>query len=162
LEHVGSWELANWYLGGAVNITAPDATNLSSLVLNFRIDATEILARVYDINIIHAFKEGKRALNCIDSSGQAIPDPCVSNRKLLPDADVELTVLSSTDGIWALAMPQTENCKDGVDNDGDETIDCEDRECWEYFICARETSCINNLDDDADGKIDCDDPDCIC
>ena len=155
-------QLSLGYVGEQVEIIAPNATNLSPLVVNFNIDSTIIWARIYDINIIGVFKEGKNILNCIDSSGRAIPDPCVSQRKMLPDKDVELTVLSSSGGIWNLAMPWTENCSDGIDNDGDETVDCKDWECRENFVCASETHCGNNLDDDADGKIDCDDSDCAC
>ncbi len=79
--------------------------------------------------------------------------------------------------------PNTESgreCRDGVDNDGDGTMDCEDPDCAELLICTMagggarprpgmptddpntETGreCMDGLDNDADGTVDCADPDC--
>ncbi|MFO0795797.1 MAG: Ig-like domain-containing protein, partial [Candidatus Brocadiaceae bacterium] len=52
-----------------------------------------------------------------------------------------------------------EICDDGLDNDGDGFVDCADTDCEP----CREI-CNNGLDDDRDGLVDCDDPDCtvIC
>ncbi len=47
------------------------------------------------------------------------------------------------------------NCADGVDNDGDGLVDCQDPDC---DSCKEE--CANGTDDDGDGLIDCKDPDC--
>ena len=56
----------------------------------------------------------------------------------------------------------TEICDDGVDNDGDGYIDCEDTDCVDHTACVKiETICNNGLDDDGDGYTDCDDPDCV-
>ena len=38
--------------------------------------------------------------NCTGSSGVASPDPCVVSRKKLKKGDVEIVVLSSTNGRW--------------------------------------------------------------
>lgn len=52
-------------------------------------------------------------------------------------------------------------CSDGVDNDGDELIDCWDTEdCADDEYCAAETECDDEVDNDADGQTDCDDDDC--
>ena len=51
----------------------------------------------------------------------------------------------------------SELCDDGLDNDGDGFIDCDDFDC----DCGGE-DCSNGIDDDGDGFIDCDDFDCDC
>lgn len=63
-------------------------------------------------------------------------------------------------------VPTTEsNCTDGVDNDKDGKIDCDDPDC----NCppppppiTKESDCKDGIDNDGDGKIDCFDPDCNC
>jgi len=54
---------------------------------------------------------------------------------------------------------QTEDCSNGVDDDGDGKIDCADPDCTQTCQQNREI-CDNNKDDDGDGSIDCADPDC--
>ncbi|GAA0760396.1 S8/S53 family peptidase [Psychroflexus lacisalsi] len=51
------------------------------------------------------------------------------------------------------------NCEDGIDNDGDGFVDCEDINCEDFQDCLIER-CIDGIDNDEDGLIDCDDPDC--
>lgn len=56
------------------------------------------------------------------------------------------------------AAPRCEDeevCDDGVDNDGDDAVDCADDDC---DPCPE--LCGNGVDDDADALIDCDDEDC--
>ena len=50
-------------------------------------------------------------------------------------------------------------CGDGVDDDCDGLLDCEDADCVEDPGCV-ELACANVTDDDHDGLIDCEDPDC--
>jgi len=52
--------------------------------------------------------------------------------------------------------PLMEDCEDGVDNDGDGRVDCEDGECSDLCI----ESCTNGEDDDGDALVDCEDDDC--
>jgi uncharacterized repeat protein (TIGR01451 family) len=82
-------------------------------------------------------------------------------------------------------IPANEICGNGVDDDGDEIIDCDDHECfaqdcpevcddgWDndgdsYVDCADTDCppcpelCDDGLDNDRDGLVDCDDPDCAC
>ncbi|MEO2148744.1 MAG: dockerin type I repeat-containing protein [bacterium] len=58
--------------------------------------------------------------------------------------------------------PTAENCTNGVDDDGDGLIDCEDADCDLDPACAGPPpeNCTNGTDDDGDGLADCDDPDC--
>lgn len=52
----------------------------------------------------------------------------------------------------------TEDCDNGVDDDVDGDIDCLDSDCDLDPACAED--CTNGLDDDGDGAVDCDDPGC--
>ena len=51
-------------------------------------------------------------------------------------------------------------CTDGVDNDSDGEIDCDDPDCDDDDACIVDEVCFNDFDDDRDGLVDCDDPDC--
>ena len=66
----------------------------------------------------------------------------------------------------AFAQVTIENCKNGIDDDGDGLIDCAD-----VFQCAGETdcgfedrnfNCADGIDNDKDGDIDCSDSECDC
>ena len=50
----------------------------------------------------------------------------------------------------------TEDCFDGIDNDGDTFVDCDDADCAGQ--CTED--CTDGMDNDGDGLIDCDDEDC--
>jgi hypothetical protein len=52
----------------------------------------------------------------------------------------------------------TEDCNDGIDNDQDNHVDCDDTDCIGDPACGE--ICDNGLDDDMDGDIDCADSDC--
>ncbi|MFH2005946.1 MAG: kelch repeat-containing protein [bacterium] len=57
------------------------------------------------------------------------------------------------------------SCQDGLDNDGDGLIDCNDPDCLVQSWCAanQETlamQCSDGIDNDNDGFIDCEDPSC--
>jgi hypothetical protein len=52
-----------------------------------------------------------------------------------------------------------EVCDDGVENDNDTLVDCEDPSCDADPACLEEL-CDNGSDDNNDGRIDCDDPKC--
>lgn len=54
---------------------------------------------------------------------------------------------------------QVEICNDGIDNDNDGFIDCDDFDCDSDPNCAIEI-CDDGIDNDNDGFIDCDDIDC--
>jgi hypothetical protein len=53
---------------------------------------------------------------------------------------------------------QESDCDDGLDNDGDELIDCEDSSCSSSVPCTE--LCANEEDDNGDDLIDCEDPIC--
>ncbi len=59
----------------------------------------------------------------------------------------------------ASAPGAAEDCADGVDNDCDALLDCEDEACWESEDCG-ELACSDGADDDGDGWVDCADEDC--
>ncbi|MBU1221578.1 hypothetical protein KKF34_05610 [Myxococcota bacterium] len=51
-------------------------------------------------------------------------------------------------------------CDDGIDNDNDGYIDCDDQDCFEAFACNPTEICDDGIDNDNDGYIDCKDADC--
>ncbi len=57
------------------------------------------------------------------------------------------------------------DCADGIDNDGDGQIDCDDSNCASAPECvdciAYECDCADGIDNDGDGQIDCNDSDCV-
>ena len=58
------------------------------------------------------------------------------------------------------SAPGTEiDCGNGVDDDGDGDLDCDDADCLGDPACP-ELDCANGLDDDGDGDVDCADADC--
>jgi hypothetical protein len=62
-------------------------------------------------------------------------------------------------------VPEDERCDNGLDDDCDGDIDCDDSDCAEDPACDQceptgDERCDSGLDDDCDGDIDCDDSDC--
>jgi len=55
---------------------------------------------------------------------------------------------------------QYEICGNGIDDDCNGLIDCQDPMCSYYPDCGEENICDNGVDDDGDGLVDCADPDC--
>jgi len=87
-----------------------------------------------------------------DRIGNGIPVAniiTVTGRPMFPElGEREITI-----GIGATP----EICNDGVDNDRDGWIDCDDPNC--YDLCGPE-NCADEFDNDLDGLTDCEDPDC--
>lgn len=65
-------------------------------------------------------------------------------------------------------MRVREVCADGVDNDGDQAVDCDDPDCpcgGELYGAppmGPDEDCGDGIDNDGDGAIDCQDDDCSC
>ncbi len=53
-----------------------------------------------------------------------------------------------------------ELCWNGLDDDGDGLVDCEDDLCADDTACTTGEICDNDEDDDGDGRIDCSDNEC--
>jgi len=53
-----------------------------------------------------------------------------------------------------------EHCSNGTDDDGNGWVDCDDYQCDGVPPCGVE-HCYNGIDDDGDTYVDCDDFDCI-
>ncbi len=54
-----------------------------------------------------------------------------------------------------------EICTDGIDNDNDGLIDCDDPDCNSIGIICESVACNDGIDNDGDGDIDCEDSDCM-
>jgi hypothetical protein len=93
-----------------------------------------------------------------DYDGDSFGNPDVSlqscdqpNGYVSDDTDFNDTSVASYPGA-------SETCNDGLDNDGDSFIDCDDFDC----DCDESKNCHDGLDNDGDGFIDCEDFDCDC
>ena len=56
-----------------------------------------------------------------------------------------------------------EACSDGVDNDNDPYIDCDDLDCGDVSVCAENTDslCSDGVDNNNNNFTDCEDFDCL-
>ena len=57
----------------------------------------------------------------------------------------------------------SENCSNGIDDDGDSYVDCDDYDCDDDASCGgtgEDEICDDGVDNDGDSYIDCDDYDC--
>ena len=135
-----------------INIEAPEATPGNPLILVFRIDALSIPAGENE-NTIEMLKDGVLVAACTGDPNTAAPDPCVSNRALLADGDVEITVLTSTVSSWNFGLSIA------VDSDGDGILDKDD-------ACPDDPEDVDGFEDedgcpdpdnDSDGILDVDD-----
>ena len=95
-------------LGQQVDITAPTATPENPLRFVFRLDSS-LVPQGEDQNAIQIFRYSSFVENCTDpSSTTASPDPCVSNRSLLGDGDIEFTILTSKASPWNFGVVSTD------------------------------------------------------
>ena len=71
-------------------------------------------------------------------------------------------VITCNDIDCAGSCEYLEVCDNGVDDDGDGFVDCEDQDCFRSQACAEPSQeiCDNGIDDDWDGTVDCGDSDC--
>jgi hypothetical protein len=111
--------------------------------------------------------EGEILVCVADDGGDTPPprdggteDPCESAEFLPPeicgnglDDDCDLAV----DCDDSDCICDEHDCGDAEDNDGDGLADCADSDC----ACS-EFNCIDGIDNDLDGLADCRDPDCVC
>lgn len=88
---------------GATSGVTPESR---PLVFVYTVDASILPAGV-DAATIQIPRNGVPAPPCNDSSGAAVPDPCVSERVDLPDGDVQVTVLSTHASKWNVAAVVT-------------------------------------------------------
>jgi cysteine-rich repeat protein len=100
-------------VGVAFHIVAPPASAANPLVLVFRIDASQLPTGI-DPDTITVFKDGVLVATCNSPGGVASPDPCVSDRHILGDGDVQITVLTSSASQWMFAIPLPHTCGNGV------------------------------------------------
>ena len=91
------------FLGHQFVIEAPAGTESAPLKLVFKVASTALPAGATAQNLmIH--RNGSSAADCT-GSGTATPDPCVSERRTLPDGSIAITVLAVHASTWTLAAP---------------------------------------------------------
>lgn len=62
-----------------------------------------------------------------------------------------------TGSTGTVSIPTESDCADGIDDDADGLVDCEDGDC--FAVCIED--CSDDADNDADGLVDCADDDCM-
>lgn len=85
-------------LAQQLTITAPAASATSPLQLEFTLDSS--LVGTTDPATIDVIRDGVPVPDCVDTSGQANPDPCLASRTVLAGGDLQLVVLSSHASLW--------------------------------------------------------------
>ena len=73
-------------------------------------------------------------------------------------AGIKGIMILATDG--PAPLPD-EDCGNGIDDDRDGDVDCDDSDCAALAACLPDEICNNNIDDDRDGATDCEDTDCV-
>ncbi len=118
------------FLTQQISISAPAATAEMPYTIEFTIDASRIPAGVAAADL-QVFKNGAQVERCVGAAGTALPDPCWSDKTLLPGGDVHITVLTGTASEWNLgvadpdgpcgndAVDSGEDCDDGNRESGD-------------------------------------------
>ena len=109
-------------VGLQFHITAPPGSVTSPLILVFRIDAS-ILPVGVDPNSIDIFKDGALVGTCSGPGGVATPDPCIADRSLLGDGEVQITIRTSSASLWTIAMSLGAVCGNGVLETGEQCDD---------------------------------------
>ena len=148
-------------------VTTPNAGVVSIFEQSYRSDGADLNVKVYapgaSVSIpitvdflfrvsvsgqpISIYKDSSLVVPCADSSGSALPNPCIANETF--DADgLHVRVLASTDGIYSF--------KDGtgallLDSEGDGVLDS-------YDNCPAVVN-QDQTDTDVDGEGDACDPD---
>jgi uncharacterized repeat protein (TIGR01451 family) len=93
------------FLDLQIHVTAPPATAADPVRLVFRVDAS-VLPAGFDANALIVFKNGVAVAECTGAPGVASPDPCTASRVILPDGDLEVTVLTSTLSTFNFGFPE--------------------------------------------------------
>ena len=91
--------------------------------------------------VTYGLQAGGEVILTIDGYGYAEGDYLLSIEEWVP---------ADEDGL----------CSDGLDNDGDASVDCSDADCTTAPACSVTEICNDAVDNDGDGLADCDDEDC--
>lgn len=87
------------FLGEQINLSGDPASVENPYVVTFRIDSS-LIPVGENQDTMQIFRNGVEVSACADTSGTATPDPCISNRELLDDGDIAITVLTSAFSAW--------------------------------------------------------------
>lgn len=97
---------------------------------------------------------------CADNDGDVVHLPVQAGESVIVFGD------SHEDGAGQVTLnvqpSEYGSCFDGLDNDGDMAIDCQDSDCEGVPVCGESARCDDQLDNDGDGDTDCDDSECAC
>lgn len=84
-----------------------------------------------------------------------------STKECDTDVAIDCTNPACSATTWCLEQSVQEHCYNGIDDDNNGQIDCQDAACNALFICQENIEdCANGKDDDGDSLIDCQDTAC--
>ncbi|HUT99984.1 MAG TPA: trypsin-like serine protease [Myxococcota bacterium] len=173
--------------GDVINATTADGTNVYSTYgcltdgtedgpeLAYKLDlrsGTEFTVTLQpsgqgdlDLFLLPASGESCSLSDCLDASYNEEPNNETISYQM-PAGGAYLVVetwdTATTFQLQIQCDTQVEQCANGIDDDGDRLIDCNDPDCANDSHCqVPAENCSNNIDDDQDGATDCDDTDCI-
>jgi cysteine-rich repeat protein len=92
------------FLGQAVHITVPLASAAQPMLVVLTVDAT-LLPQGANEQSVEFSKDGVLIPPCAGVPGTADPDPCVNERLLLGDGDVQVRIFSSSASEWGTVAP---------------------------------------------------------
>lgn len=106
------------------------------------------------------------SLGCNDDSGGTVQSEVVVTLRRGMGVVVVVDGFGSSEGDFALNILRSEDvrpedCRNGIDDDGDGAVDCEDGDCRDGLDCRPMfEDCFDGRDNDRDGLVDCEDGDC--
>jgi len=136
-------------------------------------DATGQIKFLSSIDLMADFEYSKGPVRTTFSNNISCDPFCTDIQGLVVDVEVNAQILNPAgkpvgetekdfEDVF-IELP-SEICDDGIDNDGDGRIDCEDENsCAEFPACVEPPTgevCDNGIDDNGDGLVDCFDADC--
>jgi cysteine-rich repeat protein len=86
-----------------VTISVPPGTPEEPAGVVFKLDPSRVPAG-QRYAAVELFRDGALVPSCVNESGIASPDPCVADRDLLDDGDLQITVLMSEGGTWSFGL----------------------------------------------------------
>ena len=111
--------------------------------------------------------DGDGLVDCADPDCDN--DPACATLVLTPPEKIGTPPVedAGTPPVEDSGTPPVEQCTNGVDDDGDQLVDCADPDCAQNEACLPTPpppppaeNCSNGKDDDGDELVDCADPDC--
>ena len=80
--------------------------------------------------------------------------PSLFGRRGVRMVSMIVTMMWTVSTLIVLETKLSTNCNDGLDDDGDFDVDCDDSDCANDPLCAAVEICDDGIDNDGDGDVD--------